>query len=150
MTKHNIREHLTWLIKYNSLQPPQPVYVPPSTGLSSALEPSFNVQSPPQDVRRLDSATFDELGLPENVNGPHPAREFVRPVLPASKLKAQNNDAMARLQSGPKSSHKPRLLSESLPLSLQTPSTSSGKVPRTSLKDQYNAQWERKAPGKNP
>ena len=150
MTKHNIKEHLDWLIKCTSFQPPQPVYAPPSTGLDSALKPFPDSQSPPQRLDNLETATLDAVDSPEKVDGPHPPPEFAKPLLPASKLTSQNNDAMARLQSGTKTSHKPRLLSESLPLSLQTPSTSSSNVPRTSLKDRYNAQWERKAPGKSP
>lgn len=73
--------------------------------------------------------------------------EFVRPDLPASVLNAQSGYEMARLQSGPKSRNKPRLLSEHIPVALRTPTPISIRKPGTSLKDQYSAQWDRKSSG---
>lgn len=145
MTKHNLREHLSWLIGCGSLQPSQPAYAPPTTGLASALGPSVDDQSPPQAVEIvLEEAHFRQ----DDAGGSQAKPTFARPLLPASALNVQSKDAMARLQSGPSSNNKPRMLSETISLSFHTPTTSSARAPGTSLKDQYNAQWPPRATGK--
>lgn len=148
MTRHNIKDHLDWLIKAGSSQPPQPAYAPPSSGLTSALDPSLAYPSSQQQFESISGDLADTWGVTKDVGIFHSRPEFARPLLPASILNAQGSDTMARLQSGTKSSNKPRLLSETIPLSLQTPTASSGRAPGTSLKDRYSAQWERRAPGK--
>ena len=147
MTKHNIKGHLNWLIKCGSYQPSQPAYSPSSTGPASVIEQILEEQSTSQ---RAEPVIQDGSGigsLAEDALHPPSEPEFVRPILPASVLNAQGKDEMARLQSGTKSSHKPRLLSETIPLSLQA-NPVSPRVPGTSLRDRYNAQWERRAPSK--
>lgn len=144
MTKHNLREHLSWLIGCGSLQPSQPAYAPPTTGLASALGPSVDDQSPSQAA---ESVVEEPHFRQNDAGGPQAKPTFARPLLPASVLNAQSKDAMARLQSGPSSNNKPRMLSETIPLSLHTPTTSTARAPGTSLKDQYNAQWTPRATG---
>ena len=150
MTRNNLREHLTWLIGNGPPQPPQPEYTPPPTGASSVLEAILEDPSPPlvsagpvSDSTRIQ-VVFD------NVLGQESPPEFARPSVPASVLNAHGADAMARLQSGPKSNHKPRLLSERIPLSLQTPSAPLARPPGQSLTDQYNAPWDQKPSGTLP
>lgn len=141
MTKHNLREHLSWLIGRGSHQPSQPAYAPPTTGLASALGSPVDDQSLSQAVESV----VEEAQFLQNDAGDSQAKPtFARPLLPASVLNAQSKDAMARLQSGPSSNNKPRMLSETT-LSLHTPTTSTARAPGTSLKDQYNAQWTPRA-----
>jgi len=141
MTKHNIRDHLNWLIKCGSSQPSQPVYV-------NAAQSLLDDRPSLQKFGRADDYSTDLRALQRDVGSLHSEPQFARPSLPASILNAHGGNTMARLQSGPKSGHKPRLLSEAVPLSLQTPTSSSTpRAPGTSLKDRYNARWERRAPG---
>ena len=131
MTRHNLNQHLHWLLGSLPSETPQPAYAP---SLISSVE-----QGP---------GNFESYRVAEdadgNVNSTARQPDFARPTLPASVLNAQAGNEMARLQSGPKSSHKPRLLSEHIPVALQTSRVSTTPKPGTSLKDQYSAQWERR------
>ena len=139
MTKHNLKVHLHWLIACLPTKPPQPAYGPLPPSVEDSLSPLQDIEGSGSDasVEKLDS----------NVNNSAPQQKFARPSLPASVLNNQPGNEMARLQSGPKSSNKPRLLSEHIPVALQTPASTSSRKPGTSLKDQYSAQWERKPSG---
>ena len=141
MTRHNLNQHLDWFLGSSLTEPPQPAYAPPPT--SSFPNPS----SLPQEVESLELARIVEE-VDNNVHSPARQPEFVRPTLPASVLNAQEGHDMARLQSGPKSSKKPQLLSERIPVALQSSTPISVRRPATSLKDQYNAQWETKSHSK--
>ena len=149
MTKHNIKEHLSWLINSGSSHPPRPAHAPPSAVFTSDLGPFLDNLTPPRSFEEIGLGRTEALRTAKDVGDLLPEPQFARPSLPASKLNAQRNDPMARLQSGAKQSHKPRLLSEGIPLSLQTPTTTSSGAPRTTLKDRYTAQWEPRAPGEN-
>lgn len=135
MTRHNLHQHLHWLLGSLPTEPRQPAYAPVPT---SSVE---NASSLPQEVERLGLDTIVEE-TDSNVESSARQPEFVRPSLPASVFNSQGGHEMARLQSGPKSSNKPRLLSEHIPVALQTPTPTSIRKPGTSLKDQYSAQWE--------
>ena len=139
MTKHNLKQHLHWLLGSLPTEPPQPVYAPPTPSIGNAL-------SLPPNLERLgsNSVVWEADG---NVGSSARQPEFVRPTLPASVLNTQAGNDMARLQSGPRSNNKPRLLSEHIPVALQTPASTSIRKPGTSLKDQYIAQWERRPSG---
>lgn len=141
MTRHNLSQHLNWFLDSQLTEPPQPVYAPTSAGLG----PDGLSQS--QTVPNLSLETGNIQALPSNVNRAAEEPEFARPLQPASALNTFSCDAMARLQSGPKSGNKPRLLSENIPVPLRTPLPSTIRKPGTSLKDQYSAQWERKDSG---
>lgn len=140
MTRHNLNEHLRWLLGSLPTEPPQPAYAPPPT---PKVE---DVSSLPQEIERLGLDTiFEEAD--SNVSSSARQPEFDRPTLPASVLNTKGGHEMARLQSGPRSSNKPRLLSEHIPVALQTPKSTSIRKLGTSLKDQYSAQWERRPSG---
>ena len=147
MTKNNIRDHLAWLITSSSVRPQQSTQALPITGPPNLLENPLDRQ--PSSQRPVN--TGDDLaGVPAASSNAHALLsepEFLKPALPASASSHDAKDVMARLQAGPKSSHKPRLLSESIPLSLQTPASSSSRIPGTSLKDRYSAQWQQRATG---
>ena len=139
MTRHNLNEHLHWLFRYPPTEPPQPAYAPPPPSAENAFWL-------PQDIERSRLDTVDDEA-DGNVDSSVRQTEFVRPTVPASFLNTQAENEMARLQSGPKSSNKPRLLSERIPVALQTAAPTSSRKPGTSLKDQYSAQWERRPSG---
>ena len=140
MTRHNLNQHLHWLLGSLPTEPPQPVHAP---SFISSVEDASSIL---QDVQQLVpySVVEDADG---NVNSSARQSEFVRPASSARVLNTQAGNEMARLQSGPKSSHKPRLLSEQIPVALQTPRLATIRKPGTSLKDQYSAQWERRPSG---
>ena len=140
MTRHNLNQHLHWLLRASPAEPPQSAYAPtPTPSVEDAL-------SLPQQVEYLGLDTIVEE-FDSNVNSTARQPEFLRPTLPASVLNAQGQPEMARLQSGPKSNNKPRLLSEHIPIALQTSSHTSTRKLGTSLKDQYSAQWEHRPSG---
>lgn len=135
MTRHNLDQHLHWFLGSAPTEPQQPVYAPPPTSFTEDAPPL------PQEVERLRPATIVRES-DGNVDRSARQPEFVRPTTPASVLNNQGGYEMARLQSGPKSSKKPLLLSEHIPVALQTPNSTSTRKQGTSLKDQYSAKWE--------
>ena len=145
MTKHNFKDHLNWLLKSN-------IAVPRYTLLATA-HPSWittnsdtDCQSQRTPTAYANSQNASSGGEIKTLKVSAPEREFIRPSLPASVLNGQGGDAMARLQSGSRSSNKPRLLSENIPVSLQTPASNT-RVPGSSLRDQYTARYERQNEG---
>ena len=112
MTRHNLQENLIWLIRTPPTFPESfpsptsssgspPVLSQPDTTLttSAQLQGAQHVRHAPS----VDSSDAINRAV---------SSEFVRPSIPASALNGRGQDFMARLQPGPKSSHKPRLLSE--------------------------------------
>ena len=132
MTRHNLNEHLHWLLRTSPIEPPRPAYAPPP---ASSIE---DVSSGAEHI--ILNTIFEEAD--SNVSSSPRRGDFVRPTSSASCLNLRGGHEMARLQSGPRSSNKPRLLSEHIPVALQTPTSSSIRKPGKSLKDQYSAQWE--------
>lgn len=147
MTKHNLPDHLNWLLESNPaglLNPPSGQYPPNVTN----LDPGLAATSTPVAGEFIPTNSISSGAL-NNAAFLATASEFVRPHLPASALNVQEKNAMARLQSGPKSYNKPRLLSETIPPSLQTPKPSPNHAPGTSLQDRYAAQYDRRIAGKS-
>lgn len=135
MTKNNLREHLSWLLKSATASLPQST----SSGILDAvtlLEPDSGSVST-QNAESPVVSSFKVSERCDNAISLDAESLFARPKLPASLLNAQSRDEMARLQSGPKSSHKSRLLSESIP-SLQASAPSSVRGSSNSLTAQYN------------
>ena len=142
MTRHNLSQHLTWLIGSNPLHPPQPIFTPPSTATSSV--PERTLDGPPSLLVSADplSGLIGPEVTSRNVRDQESETEFTRPSIPASVLKTYGTETMARLQSGPRSGHKPRLLSEITLPSVQTPSAPIPRAPGQSLREHYTAKWE--------
>ena len=142
MTRHNLSQHLTWLIGNNPLQPPQPIFTPPSTATSSVSESTL--EGPPPPLVFADQSL--EVSRPQetskDVRGQESQTEFTRPSVPASVLNTYGTETMARLQSGPRSGHKPRLLSENIRPSVETTSVSVPRALGQSLREHYSAKWE--------
>ena len=149
MTRHNLAQHLAWLIGSNPLRPPQQVYTPPSTAPSSVPELIHEDYSPPL----IAGSSLPEVGgapvRSRNGGGPESQKAFPPPSIPASVLNACGKEAMARLQSGPASSHKARLLSGNLPHNIQTSSVAGARATGHTVKDLYTAKWEQSASGKS-
>ena len=142
MTENNLGVHLRWFLKGGSEQPPQPAYA----SLLPELSPANIIpRNDCSQASQIVSAGVELPGLDANSGSHQPSHSFARPGRPASVLNAQSEDAMARLQSGRRDNNKPRLLSEALPVTLQTPSNPAKRVPGTSLRDQYTAQLECKS-----
>ena len=140
MTKHNLNEHLRWL-----LQSPLtiPAYEEP-TGIattSSSFGRSLEEDNR-ADRRRLSDT---DASLIEAVHHQQQDAEsaFLRSKPSIGEERAASDDAMARLQCSSKTDRKPKMLSESLPF--PTPAVSS--ISRTSLTDKYNALENRRPPG---
>ncbi len=142
MTRHNLSQHLTWLIGSNPLHPPQPIFTPPSTATSSVSEPTLEGPPPPLVFADSLSGVSGPRVTSKDVRGQESQTEFTRPSVPASVLNTYGTETMARLQSGPRSGHKPRLLSEIIPPSVQTPSVSVPRALGQSLREHYTAKWE--------
>ena len=142
MTRHNLSQHLTWLIGSNPLHPSQPIFTPPSTATPSVSEPTLEDPPPPLVFADPLSRVSGPQVTSKDVLGQGSQTEFIRPSVPASVLNTYGTETMARLQSGPRSGHKPRLLSESIPTSVQTPSVSVPRPLGQSLREHYTAKWE--------
>ena len=145
MTRHNLSQHLTWLIGSNPLHPPQPIFTPPSTATSSVSEPTLEGPPPPLVFADPLFGVSRPQETSKDVPGQESQTEFTRPLVPASVLNTYGTETMARLQSGPRSGHKPRLLSENIRPSVETPSVSVPRALGQSLREHYTAKWEQPA-----
>lgn len=143
MTRHNLSRHLAWLLGSQSNIPASPPVIHPSASSTVTLgaEPFSLSQFPYQTGEGI--RLNESLNSSTNGSGPATSEEFARPSLPASALPTQSSGTMGRLQSGSKSSTKPRLLSAALPELAQTPKQPSLSRSVTSLGDQYNAAYSR-------
>ena len=135
MTRNNLAEHLSWLLKSANKHGAETASLRTLANVR-AQEP--NVSSAPSSNSCEPSVSSFNDSAGSKDTSFETDEEFVRPNLPASALRAQSRDDMARLQCGPKSNHKPRLLSESslTPLHTQGPSVVYG--PSNSLAAQYS------------
>ena len=138
MTKNNLDAHLTWLFSSSTSVP-----YPPHSDVATTQ--ASNIES--EDPLHIDLSR--EVRTPY---GPEPSvcdvevpsQLFSVGVTQNSDeaLSVQDRKTMARLQSGPKSSTKSKLLSQGLLGQERTPRSQKTRTPSTSLKDQYNALYE--------
>ena len=143
MTNHNLSEHLSWLLGTKPFAILLAARSPQRSGTSRwAEEPDTPLAS--QTLEQRQSQFNSAIALGHGVGIESRNSEFARPALPARLLSGGEVDSMARLQSGPKSSTKPRLLSQVSPGVLNTPNTPNtggSRAPGTSLKDRYAARY---------
>lgn len=141
MTSHNLREHLQWLLVSKPFAPPQAIPTP-HTQLASTQGVAEVLSE--ASIQVLSSTAPGLIPTAESGNASETERkpEFVRPAIPNRSNSSTGLEDMARLQSGPRSTNKPRLLSHasSDPLQLPTPRTT--HTARVSLTDQYKAAYE--------
>lgn len=148
MTRHNLQGHLSWLLVTAHNVPASAPAIPPS--VASAI----TLGAEPYSLSQFRSQPAEGAGshetLTSGTNGRRfqESEEFIRPSLPASALQRKHLEAMGRLQSGPKASTKPRLLSERLPEVAQSHKQPNQTRPATSLVEQYNAAYSRSDAGK--
>ena len=140
MTFHNLSAHLSWLLGTKPFAILPTPRSPQGSGTPEwAEKPDTQSASPVLDQRKspVDQVVASGHGADLGPRNP----EFARPALPARLVSGGEINSMARLQSGPKSSTKPRLLSQASPCVLNTPTTGGGRASGTSLKDQYSAHY---------
>ena len=140
MTKNNLDAHLTWLFSSNTFVPtPNPPLSDVATAQASSIE-----SEDPLHVDLCDEVGASYLPKPTACDVEVLVQHSALPVTQISDefLSVKNHKTMARLQSGPKSSTKSKLLSQGLPRQEQTPRSQKSRAPSTSLKDQYNALYE--------
>lgn len=120
MTRHNLEEHLTWLLTSNPSKPPS---------ASSVIENPQRFEAPPQLLKpsvpssRADKELLFGDGERSSAVEHHPPPS--RPII------TSDDEDMARLQSAPRSSKKSRLMLSQMNLGpiLQTPKASQNRVP---------------------
>ena len=138
MTKHNLEEHLSWLLGSKPFAPPPARPTPPG-------EPSPLIPDIEADLQ--ESVIHDTRIQGDNVQSQRITDSAQLP-LPSRHWNSGGTETMARLQSGPRSTTKPRLLSRISPDPLQTPAPYTSRVSGNSLRDQYSAAYEQSKHGK--
>ena len=135
MTKNNLKEHLEWLLSSDIFAAPTRGPTPPET-----------VISPSTSLARGESTHDKPFNAVEAPVNRQPARDNV--LLQSTNSRSLNKsliasdiDSMARLQAG--SIKRSKLLSRDIPGQLQTPTPDYDRVTSTSLRDQYNAPYEK-------
>lgn len=127
MTKHNLGEHLTWLLASNPSKPssagPAIENLHPNTGLNERFE------TPPKFFQHsaLSGSADEELSFGNGErssaveNYPPPSRPII----------TSDDEDMVRLQSAPRSSKKSRLMLSRMNLDpiIKTPKASQSRVP---------------------
>ena len=132
MTKNNLKNHLDWFLGSKSQVPRHTGELASSAG-SPVLRGALSI-----------TAHTSELKVGESSNAVLPDQEFefVRPAIPDRISRNTGFVQMARLQSGPKSTTKPRLLSHTTPTNVQSSTPYSTHTSSSSLRDQYSAVFE--------
>lgn len=140
MTKNNLNAHLSWLVGSSPFVPPIPGPTPLSVEsvlpFSSGSEDPLHGEPTPvanHPVNRIGHDVVVADLLSASANRQHPANTQIP------------NDIrnMARLQSGPKSDKKPKLMSQGPLEALRTPRTNHNRPLSSSLRDQYSAPYEK-------
>lgn len=141
MTSHNLREHLQWLLVSKPFAPPEAITTPHTQLASTQGAAETAVEA---SVQVLPSSAPELVWTAESGNAAESARkpEFIRPAIPNRSNCSTGLEDMARLQSGPRSTNKPRLLSHASSDPLQLPTPRTAHTTRISLTDQYKAAYE--------
>lgn len=148
MTIHNLNDHLSWLLTSRTSIPTSgPQALATETSLSSAG--TAPVQNP---QKRLPEGELDAFTC--NLNRLCPGDGEIQPShqspsAPKISVNTRNSESMARLQSGPASTKKPKLISQSALDSRHTPNTHQDHDYGISLRDRYCPPYGAKASG-NP
>lgn len=146
MTKNNIKEHLNWLLISKSSKPLQqePSALGTETELSLGAIPANDSQEPLLETYGLDANKSINYAYSSDQHLRSQSQKLLPPQL---SMIERNGDGMARLQSGPKSAKKPKLLSQACADSLQNPKSYQNQDVTTSLRDRYCAPYTQKAIG---
>ena len=103
MTRNNLKEHLEWLLRSSPLASPAS---PAIVTTSRPTRPAEHQGELSQLQDNIRPGTDEGTGTTTKLED-----AFVRPPLPPKVLKRLEEEEMARLQSGPRTGKKPRLLS---------------------------------------
>ena len=141
MTRHNLREHLTWLLTSKTCNPPSPGHTPPVTSSIPSTQPGEEQLSHLRCPNLEKQAGAQPGILGGYVDDTKAVPEHVHPTLPAGGGFSESTK-MTRLRSDPPPGKRPRLLSQMSPDPLQTSTPSASKSERTWLKDQYNSHYK--------
>jgi len=140
MTKNNLNAHLSWLVGSSPFVPPTPGPTPLSVesvlSFSSGSEDPLHGEPTPvasHPVNRIGHDVVVADLLSASANRQHPANTQI----------PKDITNMARLQSGPKSDKKPKLMSQGPLEALRTPRTNHNRPLSSSLRDQYSAPYEK-------
>ena len=137
MTKNNLKKHLDWLLSSDIFAAPTLGPTPPDTvaSLSTSL-----AREEPTGYKPCIAigATLSRQLTRDNALSRNTGSQPLGKSLIASDI-----ESMARLQAG--SSTRSKLLSQDIPSQLQTPTPYHDHVKSTSLRDQYNARYEKGA-----
>lgn len=127
MTRHNLGEHLTWLLTSKPSKPPSASPLTERPHLNTGLNERF--EAPPQLLKPPvpGGGANEELRFGNGERSS--AVEYYPP--PSRPIITSDDEDMARLQSAPRSSKKSRLMLSQMNLgpSLQTPKASQSRVP---------------------
>lgn len=140
MTRNNLRENLSWLVSSKPFAPPPPGPAPPASYFSATQDTPIHDSLLVEQQRHATSLPSLTRTAGGGIDHAGKEFEFTRPLHPASSFHTAGGEAMARLQSGPRSNTR-RLLSHSSSDPLQTPTPYSSRRPSTSLRDQYAAAY---------
>lgn len=126
MTKHNLGEHLTWLLTSNHSKPPPAGLLTENllnTGLNERFEAPPQLFQPSVPSGSLDEELFIGNGERTSIVEHHPP--------PSKQVITSDDEDMARLQSAPRSSKKSRLMLSQINLgpTIRTPKASQSRVP---------------------
>lgn len=135
MTRHNLGEHLTWLLTSNPSKPPSAGPAIENRHLNTGLNERF--EAPPQVFQPSvpSSSAYEELPFG---NGERSSAVEHHPP-PSRPIITRDDEDMARLQSAPRSSKKSRLLLSQMNLGpiIRTPKASQSRVPDPSPRVGY-------------
>jgi len=140
MTKNNLNAHLSWFVGSSPFVPPRsgstPLSVEPVLPYSSGSEDPLHGEPTPvasHPVNRFGHDVDVADLLSASAIRQHPANTQV----------PNHTRNMARLQSGPKSDNKPKLMSQGPIEALRTPRSHHNRPLSSSLRDQYSARYEK-------
>lgn len=138
MTRHNLQEHLSWLLRSETAVPPprDSSLIQRLSAATIIVEEGFDSLEGLRD-RPIATADVDF----RNVAEPRTLTEFVRPSLAANSEDLEAGVEMARLQTAPRSATKSRLMSQASPDLSKTPKPRAIPSNSASLKDQYSAYY---------
>ena len=137
MTRHNLREQLNWILSTNASLPLQS-----SQSAAPFLSQSPTIEAP--TIQHNDASVVEpEFEITNGSDASEGGRyQFLCPAIPSRGQKRPPSNEMARLQSGPKSGTKSRLLSQAPPSEMRTPLSQVPQVIGSSLRDQYHAAFD--------
>ena len=146
MTRHNLDQHLQWLLQSTCSAPTTNIITPPQ---SAPVRAGVSNLEPEIPLRELSSSAPDlgvtDKGHASEIRG---SSGFLHPAIPAHPGRTKEGADMARLQSGPRSATKAKLLSDVSPDPSQLPTPRTAPSSRFSLADQYSAAYgEREGSG---